>query len=157
MFLLRELYDVDLGYKYTLYKHGPYSFELDADIEELRIVGAIDYEIERQYGPRYKPGPAAEAYKRPFDAQILSAMDRVAEFLGQKRVQNLECISTLALCARSSAEMASDPRKLKACVKTLKPHLAEEDIDQGWSELSPFADVLRRRGEKLGYIQNYSY
>ena len=146
VFLLKELCGVDLGYAYTLYKHGPYSFDLDAEIERLRIIGTLDYEIAPQYGPRYKIG-AASATNGFVDAKVAAAADEVAEFLGEKNVQDLECISTLVWCARNRPDASASQEVLTSCVKELKPHLSDTDVFRGLLALRAYKDALKLRYE----------
>ena len=36
VYFLQEIFDVPTGIEYILYKHGPYSFDLTADLTALR-------------------------------------------------------------------------------------------------------------------------
>ncbi|MCL4552942.1 MAG: hypothetical protein M1305_05250 [Candidatus Marsarchaeota archaeon] len=135
-YLLKELCRVDVGYDFTLYKHGPYSFQLDADIEDLRILGGLDYEIVRsEYGPRYKEGAAAHAFRQQADLCTLEAIQEMADFVRDKDVKDLECLSTLVWCGGASS---ADIPKVTECVLSLKPHLSEPVVTQAWSQLNCF-------------------
>lgn len=137
-YLLRELCRIDLGYRSTLYKHGAYSFDLDADVEELRILGGLDYEIERkEYGPRYKEGRSASAFSSEVPKDVLDAIDRITAFVSAKGVKELECLSTLVWCWCEN-DRSDDLPKLTQCVRQLKPHLSEEETAGAWSELRTF-------------------
>lgn len=149
VFLLRELYSFDLGYEYVLYKHGPYSFELDAEIEGLRIVDALDYEIVMsEYGPRYMLGPVAATLKEDLPPELETAIGTVAAAFGKSHVKDLECISTLVYCRRTQPQ-GTPPSEIKSCVKGLKPHLSEEDIDTGWSLLAALGGNAKWPGNEV--------
>jgi uncharacterized protein YwgA len=144
LFLLRALFGLDLGFEYVSYKHGPYSFDLDADIEALRIQGALDYEIvTSEYGPRYTIGPAARMTKGHLDKGDRSAIAEVARFVGEKNVRELECLSTLVMCCQSLPEDSRDLPKVRDCVRALKPHLSDVEIESSWQLLEPYRGKLQ--------------
>ena len=55
-FFLQLLLKVPLNYEFFLYYYGPYSLELDNDIQMMRMLSVLGMELMGQYGPRYKPG-----------------------------------------------------------------------------------------------------
>ena len=142
-----------MGYAFTLYKHGPYSFELDADIEELRIMGALDYEVGRSdYGPRprYKVGDAPSADKREIDPSLSDDIDSITSFFGKRDVRDLECVSTLVWCDKTSAGKPRGSNDLKSCVQKLKPHLSDAQIEENLSLLNQFKDGMQTRRKLAG-------
>ena len=61
-YLLQELYEVPLGYRFTLYTYGPYSPEVLADLEYARL--------RRQVSVEYLGGPGGFIITPEADASI---------------------------------------------------------------------------------------
>ena len=57
-YLLQELLGVPSGFKFVLYKHGPFSFELRDSLNRLEAWGGIQTEEQPYpYGPKIIDGP----------------------------------------------------------------------------------------------------
>ena len=64
MFILQDIAKANLGYKFVIYKHGPYSFELSNELTEMRAVGILELSFPKEgYGPSI---PATEFGKRVY-------------------------------------------------------------------------------------------
>ena len=140
VYLLKELHGVDLGYDFTLYKHGPYSFELDAEIEALRLVEGLSYEITSSgYGPRYAVGQAGRSLITASDLPPghIAALKEVAQTVRALDVHWLECVSTVVWCGGARADGPSQD-ELAERVQGMKPHLSRNDIVAAWALLSRF-------------------
>jgi hypothetical protein len=52
MFILQDIAKANLGYKFVIYKHGPYSFDLSSELTEMRAAGILEFNFPRDgYGP----------------------------------------------------------------------------------------------------------
>src|SRR5690242_608319 len=56
LYILQDLSKSNFGYKYVIYKHGPYSFELNNELTAMRAANILDLQFPRQgYGPSIVP------------------------------------------------------------------------------------------------------
>lgn len=130
-YLLKHLVGVPLEYKFTLYKHGPFSFQLRDDLDYLRSGRALAYETQERYGPKLRVDRAVESKEAP---KYLPEIRFVAEALGSKGVTQLEALSTALLVTLEKDD--ADIESRAARLLKLKPHLGDRaaqavfDIDQ---------------------------
>ena len=95
-----------LGYDFTLYKHGPFSFDLRDDIHALRADGLLDLEPRPQpYGPTIvttsRTKLLAERFPKTRD-RYASKVVQVADLVGDKGVISLERVATAPVDAAPS-------------------------------------------------------
>lgn len=129
-YFLQNLFRVPLGYKFILYKHGPYAFDLTDELVSIRADGFL-----RLIAQPYPYGPSLEVeeissqlekeqndYIRLYD----SAIAFVAKKLGDKRVVDLEKLATaFYVTAQLSGPKDTDSRAKK--IVELKPHVSLAD------------------------------
>src|SRR5437016_5656530 len=61
LFLLKAASDVEVPFSYVLYKHGPYSFEVEAELAQMRSYAAVRAEPDPDgFGVVLMPGPGAD-------------------------------------------------------------------------------------------------
>jgi len=131
-YLLQEMLGVPLEVEFVLYKHGPYSFDLNDQLSWLKADGILVEEImPYPYGPKIGPGKLAEQVlsmhpktKALYDAQI----QFIADNLGDSRVVVLERIATALYVTKElvGAGVESRARRLTE----LKPHVTIEDAQE---------------------------
>lgn len=146
IYLLQSAGDVDLGYEFVLYKHGPYSFDLATDIASLRSGNIVEFVVPIQgYGPSVQLTPIGtrifEGW-RDFVRPFLHKINFIAEWFGTNDVRYLERIATAHYVkARHPSEelygLASELRRLK-------PHISEPDA----------IAAVRNVNEKLGGLKD---
>lgn len=146
VFFLTELFAVDLGVQFILYKHGPYSFDLHDLLCALRADLLVQLKIaEEHYGPAFVPGRWAEnligRYPKTL-ARWAPALDFVAEHVAVKSVKELERWATvLYVLRREQLPRISIPAR----VVELKPHItlmqAQEALEEVEALLRKATDV----------------
>ena len=62
-YLLQEVTGVPLGFKFVLYKHGPYSFELTEELGLLKSAGVVISEPQPSYGAKLAAAKSLEELK----------------------------------------------------------------------------------------------
>jgi hypothetical protein len=128
-YFLEELFDVDLGYDFILYKHGPFSFELRDELSGLRSDQLLDLEPRPSpYGPSLIPTDAAKALEARFPktlAEHEDAIEFVTGHLGNKGVVELERLATALLVTRENPNADVDERATR--LVELKPHVSLDD------------------------------
>ena len=92
LFFLKETTAVDVPFEFILYKHGPYSFDIEPEIEQMKSYAAIEIEPSGGYGVELAPSQNADFVKRK---QLLTDGDtatihRVCEFVDTQGVVNFE-------------------------------------------------------------------
>lgn len=131
-FLLQEALGVPLGYDFTLYKHGPFSFDLRDDIHALRADGILGLEPRPQpYGPTIVTTPRTELLAKRFPKtrnRYASKVTKVADLVGDKGVVSLERVATAFLLMRRHPDLEDDEIALE--LRRVKPHIN----DQGAAE-----------------------
>ena len=130
VFFLQELTEVNLGFEFMLYKHGPFSFDLTDELGMLKSARVLDPEPQAPYGPRLKP------LKR-FDDLSEGERDRirfVASALGERGVGSLEQIGTALLVRAEGIPRPTEQESAR--LLELKPHLTQEQADEAFRELN---------------------
>src|SRR4051812_23578213 len=52
MYIVQDLSRSNFGYKFVIYKHGPYSFELNNELAAMRSSSILEFQFPREgYGP----------------------------------------------------------------------------------------------------------
>ncbi len=127
-FLLEEALGVPLGYEFTLYKHGPFSFELRDDLRSLRADGLLELEPRPQpYGPTIVTTPRTVLLEKRFPktrAHYAPQVNRVAGVVGDKGVVSLERVATAFLLMRRHPDFRDEQIALE--LRRIKPHITEE-------------------------------
>ena len=139
-FFLQELLQVPLGFKFILYRHGPFSFDLRDELTSLRADELLVLEPQPMpYGPKMADTPLAASVQARFPnmlAKYDQPLDFVVRKLGDKGVASLERLATaLYVCLGKSGGKATGDRADHLC--RLKPHVppegaraAIEEVDQ---------------------------
>lgn len=128
-YFLQQLYGVDLGYAFVLYKYGPYSFDFHDDLQSWRGDDLLRVEIRNAYGPSILPNKPGEKIKDLYPKtlrQYTAHIRMVAEKLGPLRVSRLERLAT-ALYVTEEEGTDSSVAIRAARITGLKPHVSKED------------------------------
>jgi len=132
MFIAQDLAKNSLGYKFIMYKYGPYSFDLKEDLAAMRASELIEFEFPREeYGPRIvrtKLGKLIyEANKdeiRRFDKLI----DFVASWLATSNTKELERLATAYFVTKKNPR-GPLPQRAKR-LNDLKPHVGLVEAEE---------------------------
>ena len=142
-YLLQHLLHVPLGFKYILYKHGPFSFDLRGTISEMEAEDFIRWEPKPYpYGPSLQPGLNAayvlaySKYARAFKAQI----EFTAEKLADKNVAALERLATALYVSLEGGPSATRAQR----IHDLKPHVSLQQAEAAIAEI----DGIRKEAEQ---------
>jgi uncharacterized protein YwgA len=123
MFLLQEATSTTLPFDFVLYKHGPYSFDVETGIEEMRSYSAIEVRPIAGFGVEVAPGSNVNKLNKmaPLSPEEKRDVLFVAEFVGNKKVTDLERIATAVWIRRRMH--ISDTTEVADCLHKLKPHV----------------------------------
>ena len=135
---LQELLGVPLGYKFVLYKHGPFSFDLRTDLALMRARLQLDLEQHILYGPSFTLGPRGKLAMKSA-TEYEGAIRFVAGEVSVRDTRSLERLSTAFFLqekypSRNAGEIATE-------VNRLKPHIS---IDQVRSAVDQVNELRQR-------------
>ena len=97
VYILQTLAQVPLGYKFILYKHGPFSFDLRDELTALRADAIIALQPRGVYGPSMENTEQAENVQKLFSKTLRRYENRLsfaAKAVGARGVMELEKLAT---------------------------------------------------------------
>ena len=118
-YFLQEVLGVQTGFEYILYKHGPYSFDLTADLTALRADFLMEFNHRSPgYGPGLVPTPTIAELRSRYP-KTLEAHGRQIKFIaatfGARGVAELERLATALYVTR---ELVPQPTSRSARVES---------------------------------------
>jgi hypothetical protein len=134
-YLMQELLGVPSGFKFVLYRHGPFSFDLRDSLNKLETWGCIQTEEQPYpYGPKIVEGPTSEELKRASKNghEYVRPIQFVAQQLGKAKVSELERVAT-ALFIELDPNIKPEDRPER--LVSLKPHISREEAPNAFATL----------------------
>ena len=145
-YFLENLVGVPLDYDFVLYKYGPYSFDLTAEITAMQANDILSLQLQAYpYGPTYVPGSASRLLRASYGhvaARFAAQINFVAAKLGPKPVSELEKIATASYVSRE--ERIGD-RAMR--IRALKPYILPAEAERAVEEF----DRIRGEARELGF------
>ena len=135
LFFLQAL-GVPLGYDFTLYKHGPYSFDLRDELVDLQVAGVLELKVNPiPYGPSYIATDLSENLRSRISSvdEYNNQISFVAERLGNLGVTSLERLSTAQFVYQDDPSSSRD--RQAQMVHELKPHISIDRAARAVDEL----------------------
>jgi len=131
-YFLQTLFQVPLGYRFTLYTYGPYDGEVLSDLALAEAHGSVKSALtvypNGNQGYLYSARKKGKAPKLGAHAE---AVEKALDEFGARSASDLEMASTIVYVDRS--EKAKGRRvpvdQLAAIVHEIKPHLVVPKID----------------------------
>jgi len=141
MFFLQEMRGVPLDFEFVLYRYGPYSFELQDEIEYIRGSGILKWFFHDS--PGYATGLETTEASRNIRDKLPKLMEKyeddlafVSENIGPMRSMQLERVSTsfyyLVKGLEGDEEIAREVCKVK-------PHIDYPDAVEAVQQVRQFA------------------
>ena len=125
LYILQDISKSNFGYKYVIYKHGPYSFDLNSELAAMRSANILQFHFPREgYGPSIVP---TEFGRRVYEANQENVrdydrfVDFVADWFAGSDVRNLEKIATAYFVTLKNPRLPVAERARK--INFLKPHV----------------------------------
>ena len=145
-YLMQELLGVPSAFRFVLYKHGPFSFDLRDSLNKLETWGCIQtLEQPYPYGPKLVEGPVSGMLKASSGApQLWERQSRfVAQYLGKSNVSELERIAT-ALFIELDPDIKPEDRPQR--LVHLKPHISLAEAPMAFSRLAEIRTAAHSAG-----------
>jgi uncharacterized protein YwgA len=146
LYFLQELLGLPLGMRFIPYKHGPYSFDLNHELEAMQADYLLEDELQPYpYGPKLLPGKGSMQIKEKFPRTIdmySKQIEFIADKFGDKKVSDLERLATALYVTRNPEENGENRAER---VHQLKPHIKMEDALSAVSDV----DKIIKEAERL--------
>jgi hypothetical protein len=132
-YFIQELFGVPLGFDFILYKHGPFSFDLNDELTAMQADQLLKVQSKpRPYGPSLVPTEGGERIKKHF-AKTLNKYDQTVQFVtdhfGKRGVAELERLATaLYVTQRDNVDGNVESRAKR--INELKPHVKIEEAHE---------------------------
>lgn len=141
MFFLQEMRGVPLDFEFVLYRYGPYSFELQDEIEYIRVSGILKWWFHDS--PGYATGLDTTEASRDIRDRLPRFMEHykndlvfVAENIGPMRSKQLERVSTSFYYMVKGVE---GDKEIAREVCKVKPHIDYSDAVEAAQQVRQFA------------------
>ncbi len=136
LFICQEVMGVESKFKFILYKHGPYSFDLSEHLQGLIADGLVCVLTRPPYGPTLGLSDEARsiAAKVAGDGEIAARIAFISKKLGQKGVSDLEKLATAVYVNRKVGAKGSIEERAKL-LTSLKPHVPVEAAREAFGEV----------------------
>ncbi|GMV88921.1 MAG: hypothetical protein AMXMBFR81_18520 [Chthonomonas sp.] len=118
-----------LPFEFVLFKHGPYSFDLNDAIESMSAVELLDVQSTPPYGVKLAPGRMEAAIDPALEDEVSQAVDQAVGAVGCSEVKELEAFATSIWVAERGQTTQDEAAWLRA-VKELKPHLDDRMVTE---------------------------
>ena len=143
-YLAGELLKIPFDFEFILYKHGPFSFELRDELDDMRVDGLLERVPQ---GPRYGPRLLVSFRGREFEERFQRIMERYAQALdwitekiSDRGVLELERLATALWVTRQLQRPASADERARELVK-LKPHVSLEAAISNVEEIDELIEL----------------
>lgn len=146
IYIGQELFHIPVEFKFVLYKHGPYSFQLSEALQALISDELISIVTKPPYGPSLEVSVDASYLVMRFD-QTSPVADRIrflSQKLAKKNVADLERIATAVFINKNFGPDQAIQLKSKQ-LHSIKPHVSLESAEAAFKEVIGIADAYRTR------------
>jgi uncharacterized protein YwgA len=145
-YFLMELMNIRLSYEFVMYKHGPYSFDLHADLISMKANDLLKTESRDPYGPSFNTGHLWGVMSNLFP-KTLNKYERhiqyVAETLSNKSVVSLEELATALFVSRVDNIPGTVEYRARVICE-LKPHISSDSAKKAVEEVD---DIIKDAGQ----------
>ena len=136
IYLLQEVYEVNFGYRFTLYTYGPYEASVARDVDYAGALSLLLLEYDHDRGYEITCGPKVgqlDENRRVFCAEAGSQLDELFEHFGDLTARQLELRATLVFIAKDGTSIAEG--ELRKQIRHLKPKYDQGEIDEAVDSL----------------------
>jgi uncharacterized protein YwgA len=140
-YFVQEVFGVPLDFNFILYKHGPYSFDLNDELTALRADQLLTVQPAGGYGAHLYPGPEASAFLARFPQTVrryARAVETVAGEFGKRTVAELERLATALYVLRNFPTANDDEQAAR--INQFKPHVAVPEARAAITAVREFID-----------------
>ena len=136
VYFMQGLLEVQMGYDFVLYKHGPYSFDLRNELAAMMASLELDVNPRYPYGPSFVLGHRSMRHVK-LPIPVKDAIQFVGENLSPHDTRALERLATALFLQRSNSDL--EGQDIASKIHGIKPHISVSDA------LSAIRDVAQLR------------
>ena len=145
VYFMQALLNVQMGYNFVLYKHGPYSFDLREELAAMMSSLELDVESRYPYGPSFVVGPRA-VWDVKLSRQEEYAIKFVGENISIQDIRSLERLSTALLLQIDNPSQTD--QEIATQINMIKPHITIPDANLAITKIAQLrAKMADDRGE----------
>jgi uncharacterized protein YwgA len=148
VYFLQTMLGVPTGFKFTLYKYGPFSFDLRDKLTEMRGSGQLELLVQpAPYGPQLQVGPGADQLRKRFPKTLRGHEPRlefIAGRLGGLGVGALERLATALLVTEEAPEATVEERAEQ--LHAYKPHVKLDAARRAVEQVDKMVEEARELG-----------
>lgn len=142
LYLATECAGIEAPFEFILYKHGPYSFDVEDALAAMQVYGYTAQEdLAPGYGRTFVEGPKASALLRAaaLPPSQKTKIRRICRAVGTKNVRELEGLATA--CWVKCREGITETERIAERINALKPHIPLEEARSRTKELGALMAV----------------
>lgn len=125
LYILQDVSKSNFGYKYVIYKHGPYSFDLNNELAAMRSANILEFQFPRDgYGPSIVPTKFGDRVCQANEENVVDYdrfVDFVADWFAGSDVRSLEKLATAYFITLKNPRLPVGERARK--INSIKPHV----------------------------------
>ncbi len=136
IYILQEVYQVNVGYKFILYNYGPYSADLATDLEYIAALNGVDVSWVNTGGYRIKPDSDVDTFiekSKDFLDKHKNDIDKAIETFGNLSAKELELRATIIYFVNDCG--IREDSEVTDKIHQLKPYFKEDKIRSTIEEL----------------------
>lgn len=142
LYIIQELLNVRTGIDFILYKHGPFSFDLQDELSELRgndflVAVPMQYPFGASLKVTEQGSRLMDLHKYSI-GQYKSQIEFVSKEVGRGRVADLEKIATALYVTKELGVNVSVEQRAEK-IRHYKPHIQKEDAIDAVNRIDAFA------------------
>lgn len=148
VYFLQTMLGVPTGFKFTLYKYGPFSFDLRDKLTEMRGSGQLELLVQpAPYGPQLEVGPGASQLRKRFPKTLRAheaQLEYIAARLGGLGVGALERLATALLVTDEAPKATVEERAEQ--LHAYKPHVTLDAARRAVEQVDEMVEEARKLG-----------
>jgi uncharacterized protein YwgA len=144
LYLCQEVGRIPAQFKFILYKHGPYFFDLSEHIQQLIADELVNLLSRPPYGPSLEVSDAGKGIANSWAERDIYS-ERIAFIsrkVGRKGVSELERLATAVFVDRKPGMNLSIEERAKS-LSTIKPHIPLELAKAAFLEAETIEDEAK--------------
>lgn len=141
IYLLQALFDMKLGYDFSLYTYGPFTSEILSDLDAAEAIGAVRVNnVASGYGGyEIKPGEESSrvaSKAKSFLDENRIKLDQLFNEFGDYNAKDLELRATIVFVDKDLKILGHPPDEVLDTVREIKPGFSIEQIKKAATELA---------------------
>ena len=139
LYLLKALSKQKIPFDFILYKHGPYSFDIEDELAVMKSYSAIASDtIINGYGESLIPGSNSSITEKrvKMDKKTKYEIQEICKLVGTKNVRELECLATITWIIKN--DKIKDQQDVFNKLNYYKPHISDEEALTAFNKIQNF-------------------